>query len=316
MKTAAALVAFALLLSACGGEDEEATGRTDPNELALVGYPGLDSVYEDAIEPAFAKTRAGKGVSFTNSFGESGEQRRAVADGLPASIVHFERVGHMERLVEEGLVEADWDEQSLLFSGVPHWTAIVFIVRKGNPERVRSVRDLLRDDVEVIVPNPSTSDTGRWSAIDVYATLLDEGKSEAEALAGARGLLEKAVSRPQSAAEGLAAFLRGQGDVLLAYESQALQAQEAGRDLAFVLPDPTIRVDTVVAVTKSAPVPAARHFVKFLWSGTGQQLWAEAGYRPVDQWFQARFKERFPFLETLSGDALGGWAEAEDKLFG
>lgn len=316
MKTAAALVALALLLSACGGEDEEATGRTDPNELALVGYPGLASVYEDAIEPAFEATRAGKGISFTNSFGDSGDQRRAVADGLPASIVHFEHVGHMERLVEEGLVDADWDEQSFLVSGVPHWTVIVFVVRRGNPKQVRTVRDLLRDDVDVVVPDPFASDTGRWSVVDVYATLLDEGRSEAKALAAVKELLEKAVSQPQRAAEGLDAFLRGEGDVLLAYESQAIQALEAGKDLRFVVPYKTIRVETVVAVTENAPEPAARHFLKFLWSGTGQQLWAEAGYRPADQWFQARFKERFPFRETLSIVELGGWAEVDDKLFG
>ncbi len=315
LKPAAAILAsLTLLLAACGGGTEDATGGVDGDELYVVGYPGLDSAYEEALEPAFEKTFAGEGVSFNSSFGPSGEQIRAVTDGQRASIVHLEQTGEMERLVQEGKVDADWDEQPL-FYGISHWTVIACIIRKGNPKQVRNLQDVLRDDVDVIVPNPFSSDTGRWSVMDVYATLIQEGKSAAEALAGVRRLLEKAVSQPDSASGALAAFLGGQGDVLLAYESQAIQAVEAGKDLRFVVPDPTIRVEPPIAVTKDAPEPVARHFLKFLWSGTGQMLWAKEGYRPVDQWFQARFKERFAFRETLSIARFGGWAEVNEEFF-
>jgi sulfate/thiosulfate transport system substrate-binding protein len=313
--TAIALVALAVLPVACGGGSEDSTGGVAGDEIYVVGYEGLDSAYERSLEPAFAGTLGGKGVDFENSFGDSSEQRESVMDDAPASVVHFERVGDIERLVDAGVVDADWDDEQFLFSGIPSWTVIVFVVRKGNPKHVRNLQDLLRDDVDVVVPNPFSSDTGRWGVMNAYATLIDEGDSEAEALAGVALLLEKAVSQPPSAAEGLAAFLRGQGDVLLAYESQAIRALEAGRSLRFVVPHKTIRVDTAVAVTGDAPKPVARHFLKFLWSGTGQMLWAKEGYRPADQWFQARFKERFVFRETLSIADFGGWAEVDEELF-
>jgi sulfate/thiosulfate transport system substrate-binding protein len=311
--TIAVLASLALPLAACGGKAGETAGGPAGKELYVVGYPGLDSVYRDALEPAFEKTRAGSGVTFHNSFGPSGAQSRAVAGGQPASIVNLEQTGEMERLVEAGVVDANW-EKGTFFGGIAHWTVIVFVVRDGNPKGIHSVSDLLRDDVDVVIPNPLRSDAGRWSVMDVYATLIHARKSETEALAGVGRLLQNAVSQPESSAEAMAAFLEGQGDVLLAYESQAIQAAAAGRDLGFVVPNQTIRVDIPIATTSAAP-PAARHFLAFLLSGTGQRLWARAGYRPADQMFQARFKERFPFRETLTIRRFGGWARVNNEFF-
>jgi sulfate/thiosulfate transport system substrate-binding protein len=310
---AAILLLLVVLLAACGSGNENTTSGGVGDMLYVVGYPGVDGAYEEALEPAFEKTVAGKGVGFDNSFDPSNAQTLSVAEGAPASIVHFEQTGEMERLVEEGVVDAKWDQQ--LFGGVASWTTIVFIVRKGNPEQIHTLQDLLRDDVGVVTPNPFRSDAGRWNLMDVYATLIHERKTEAEALAGVKAVLEKTVAQPGSAAEAFAAFLKGQGDVLLAYESEAIQAVEAGENVRFVLPRQTIRVDTPIAVTKNAPEPAARRFLKFLWSGGGQRLWAKQGYRPVDQWFQALFKKRFPFRETLSIQRFGGWAKVNEEFF-
>jgi sulfate/thiosulfate-binding protein len=307
---AAILVSLPVLFAACGGGAEEATGDAAGEELYLVGYPGLDSAYAQVLEPAFEKSLAGEGVSFSNSFGPSGDLSRAVADGQPASIVNFEQAGEMERLVEAGKVDANWDKQSI-FNGIAHDSVVVFIVRKDNPKQIHNVDDLLRNDVEVITPNPFSSDAGRWNVMDVYATLIHERKSEAEALAGVRRLLEKA-NQPAGASEALAAFLQGKGDVLLAYESEAIQAVEEGKDLRFVVPHQTILVEAPIAVTKDAP-PAAEAFLKFLWSETGYLLWAEAGYRPVDQLFVDQ--ERFFPRETLKISQFGGWAKVNDEFF-
>jgi sulfate/thiosulfate transport system substrate-binding protein len=312
--TVVTLALLGVFLGACGGEAKDKIGGEDGNKLYIVGYPGLDSTYEEALEPAFEKTFAGKGVSFNNSFGPSVGQVQAVVDEQTASIVHLEQVGEMEQLVAEGVVDAGWEDQPL-FAGIAHWTVIVFVVRKGNPKQIHSLRDILSGDLDVVIPNPFRSDTGRWALMDVYATLIHERKTEAQALAGVRRVLEKAVAQPDSAAEAMTAFLKGEGDVLLTYESQAIQAVEAGKDLRFVVPQQTIRVETPIAVTRNAPEPAARHFLKFLYSGTGQTLWAEHGYRPVDQWFQARFEERFPFRETLSIARFGGWVEVNEEFF-
>jgi sulfate/thiosulfate-binding protein len=312
---AAVLASFAVLFVACGGETEDATGGAAEDELHLVGYPALDSAYRDALEPAFARYLhlLGEKISFTNSFGASGVQSRAVAAGQPASVVHFEQAGDMELLVEDGRVDADWDEQP--HGGIAHHTVIVFIVRKDNPKQIHKLQDLLRDDVDVIVPNPFSSDAGRWSVMDVYATLIHESKSEAEALAGVRRLLEKAVSQPNSAPEALDIFLRGQGDVLLTYESEAIKAIEEGRGkhFQFVVPHQTMRVETPIALTEDAP-PIAEEFLEFLWSEDGQLLWAEEGYRPVDLWLVDQ--ERFFFRhDAFKISQFGGWAEVNDEFF-
>ncbi len=307
--TVVVLAALALLPVGCGGGDEDAVGA---DELNLVGYPGLDSVYRDALEPAFERTLL-EGINFNNSFGASGNQSRAGTIGQAASVVHLEQAGHMERLVEEGRVDTDWDEQP--FGGIAHNTVIVLIVRKGNPEEIHSVGDILAHDVDVVTPNPFSSDAGRWSVMDVYATLIHERKSEAEALAGVKRLLGKAVAQPDGAPDALAAFLQGQGDVLLAYESQAIQAVEAGKGkhFQFVVPPQTMLVETPIAVTKEAPEPVGRDFLKFLWSEAGQILWAEAGYRPVDPMLvdQEKFSPRNAFRISR----FGGWAKVNDEFF-
>jgi sulfate/thiosulfate transport system substrate-binding protein len=308
------LVSLALLLASCGGGTEDAASGAAGEELKLVGYPGLDSAYQKALEPAFEKSLAGEGVSFSNSFGASEELSRAVAEGQPASIVNFEQAGEMERLVEAGKVDANWDKQPI-FYGIAHYSVIVFVVRKDNPKQVHNIDDLMRNDVNVIVPNPFRSDAGRWGVMDVYATLIHERKSEAEALAGVRSLLGKAVSQPDSAPEALDMFLRGQGDVLLTYESEAIKAVEEGKGkrFHFVVPHQTILVEAPIAVTVEAPEPAARNFLKFLWSEAGYLLWAKAGYRPVDQLFVDQ--ERFFPRETLKIGRFGGWGKVNEEFF-
>jgi ABC-type sulfate transport system substrate-binding protein len=309
----AVLASLVLLFAACGGDGEDAASGATGGDLALIGYPGLGSAYRDALEPAFEKTLAGKGVTFSNSFDASDKQSLAVEEGEPASVVHFEQVGEMERLVVEGLVDEDWDEQP--FRGIAHDTVIVFVVRKHNPKQIHKLQDLLRDDVDIIVPNPFSSDAGRWGVMDAYATLIHERKSEAEALAGVSRLLEKAVAQPDSAPEALEVFLRGRGDVLLTYESEAIKAVEdgKGKHFRFVVPHQTILVETPIAVTVDAPEPAARDFLEFLWSEDGQILWSEAGYRPVERWLVDQ--ERFFPRNALRIQSFGGWVEVNEEFF-
>jgi sulfate transport system substrate-binding protein len=309
----AVLALLVLLVAGCGGGGEGTAGAAGEEELDLVAYPGLESAYRDVLQPAFAKTFEGEGVGFSDSFGASGDQSSAVADGKPTSIVHFEQAGEMERLVEEGKVDAGWDEQP--YGGMAHDSVVVFVVRKGNPKQIHSVDDILSKDVDVITPNPFSSDSGRWNVMDVYATLIHERKSEAEALAGVKTVLEKAVAQPSSAQEAFAAFLHGQGDVLLAYESEAIQAGEAGKakNIQFLVPHQTILVETPIAVTEEAPEPAAEDFLEFMWSDAGQVLWAESGYRPVNPLLVDQ--ERFFPRNSFKISRFGGWAKVNEEFF-
>src|SRR6478752_9422157 len=246
---------FGVVTAGCGSSSDSASSSSSGGgKLDVVGYSTPESVYTEALEPAFEKTSQGKGISFSNSFGASGDQSRAVVAGQPASIVHFSQAGDMERLVEEGeLVSKDWENNK--YKGIATDSVVVLVVRKGNPDGVKSFDDLLSKDVGIITPNPFSSGSARWNIMAVYGTLINEGKSEKEALEGVKTVLEKTEAQPGSGRDALAAFTGGQGDVLLSYENEAIKAENEGEDIEYVVPPSTILIETPIAVTKDAPEP-------------------------------------------------------------
>jgi sulfate/thiosulfate transport system substrate-binding protein len=306
----AMLSSVVLTLYGCGG-GEDTAGGTSGKELDLVTYSDLEAVYTEALEPAFRKALPWESFSFDNSFGDSRDQSLAVAEGEPASIVHFEQAGEMERLVNEGKVDPSWDEKA--YNGIGYESVIVFIVRPGNPKQIHSVGDILERDVDVVTPNPFRSNAGRWNVMNVYATLINERHTEAEALAGVKAVLEKTVAQPDSATEAFELFREGKGDVLFAYESDAIRAVDDGKAIRFIVPHQTTLVETPIAVTEDAPQPAAEDFLKFLWSEAGQLIWAENGYRPVNPGLvdQERFFPRQGFRMAR----FGGWAQVNEEFF-
>ena len=306
---------IAIVAAGCGGSDHSATGSDSSGgaKLEIVGYSTPESVYTESIEPAFEKTSQGEGISFSNSFGASGDQSRAVAAGQPASIVHFAQGGDMERLVEEGeLVAKDWEKQP--YGGIAQNSVVVITVRKGNPEGIKTLDDVLTKDVDVVTPNPFSSGAARWNIMAVYGSQLNAGKSPEESLAAVKTLLEKTVAQPGSARDALAAFTQGQGDVLLGYENEAIKAVEEGEDVEYVVPPSTIQIETPIAVTKAAPQPAADDFLKFIWSAEGQEIWAENGYRPVNP--KLVDPKQFPTPKDLFKiSQFGGWGKVNDEFF-
>jgi len=308
---------FALLvgvvIAGCGSSSDSTSSSSGGGKLDVVGYSTPESVYTEALEPAFEKTSQGKGISFSNSFGASGDQSRAVVAGQPASIVHFSQAGDMERLVEEGeLVSKDWESGQ--YKGIATDSVVVLVVRKGNPDGIKSFDDLLSKDVGIITPNPFSSGSARWNIMAVYGTLINEGKSEKEALEGVKTVLEKTEAQPGSGRDALAAFTGGQGDVLLSYENEAIKAEKEGEDVEYVVPDSTIQIETPIAVTKSAPEPAAEEFLEFLWSDEGQEIWAENGYRPVNP--KLVDSSQFPTpKELFKISQFGGWGKVNDEFF-
>jgi sulfate/thiosulfate transport system substrate-binding protein len=304
----AALAAMAV--AGCGGDDESADA-SGGGKVDIVAYSTPETVYTDSLEPGFEATPEGEGVSFSGSFGASGDQRRAVEAGQPASLVHFAQGGDMIALEEAGLVAPDWDQNE--FKGIGQESVVVLAVRKGNPEGIESFDDLLTRDVEVITPNPLSSGGARWNIMALYGSQLHEGKSEQQALDAVRTVLEKTIVQPGSARDALAAFTQGEGDVLLAYENEAIKAEEEGEDVEYVVPPSTIRIETPIAVTKGAP-EAAQAFLDFIWSEEGQQIWADNGYRPVDQ--SLLDEQEFPVPKDLFDiDEFGGWETVTDEFF-
>jgi len=309
----AALFALAAVVAGCGSSSDDSSSSSGGGKLDVVGYSTPESVYQEDLEPAFEKTSAGSGISFSNSFGASGDQSRAVVAGQPASVVHFAQAGDMERLVEEGgLVSKNWEKQP--YGGIAQDSVVVITVRKGNPEGIHSLDDVLSKDVSVVTPNPFSSGAARWNIMAVYGTLINEGKSPDQALEGVKTLLEKTTAQPGSARDALAAFTQGEGDVLLGYENEAIKAENEGEDVEHIVPPSTILIETPIAVTTSAPEPAAEDFLKFIWSDEGQEIWAENGYRPVNP--KLVNPKQFPTPpELFKISQFGGWGKVNDEFF-
>lgn len=307
---AAALGLIAVLgLSAACGVDESSKGDSD---LTLVGYSVAREVYSDLI-PAFNATSVGKEATFKQSYGASGEQSRAVADGLDADIVAFSFEPDITRLVDAGLVDTDWNagpEKGMVSDSV-----VVLIVRAGNPEGITGWDDLTRDGLEVITPNPFTSGAAQWNILGAYGAMSDVGKDEAAGLAYIDALFENVPVQPTSGREALQVFAAGKGDVLLSYENEALAAQAAGSDLEFIVPDDTLLIENPVAVVNTTERRAeADGFVDFLHSATGQRIFGEHGYRPVDPKVAAEFGfAEVPGLFTIA--QLGGWPTLRTEYF-
>jgi sulfate/thiosulfate transport system substrate-binding protein len=293
-------------IAACGG----GSGST----LNLVAYSTPQQVYEDSLEPAFKDTSDGKDVDFSNSFGASGDQSRAVESGQPADVVEFSLEPDMTRLVDAGIVDSNWNQNQ--YKGIITNSVVTLAVRPGNPKHITSFDDLARDDVEVIDPNPATSGGARWNIMAIYGSQINEGKSPAQAQDFVKQVLANTSVQDSSARDSLNTFASGKGDVLVGYENDAIQGKKDGVDLDYVIPDSTILIENPIAVTKDAP-DAAQKFVDYLYTDAAQQKFADAGYRPVVKSVFQKNASKFP---TPSGlftiDQFGGWSKVSDPFFG
>jgi sulfate/thiosulfate transport system substrate-binding protein len=309
---ALATLLLALAAAGCGG-GEDTAGASGGGTLSLVAYSTPREAYEEII-PAFQETPAGEGIDFDQSYASSGEQSRAVESGLAADVVAFSLEPDITRLIEAGLVDEDWNEDE--YDGMVTDSVVVFVVREGNPEGIETWDDLLQEGIEVITPNPFTSGGAQWNIMAAYGAQLEQGKSDAEAIEYLRELfLEHVPVQDKSARESLQTFAAGKGDVLLAYENEAIFAQQSGQPLEYVVPDETILIENPVAVVNSSESPApAQAFVDYLRSPEAQRVFGEKGYRPVVEDVLAEFDYPTPpGLFTIAD--LGGWADVRTRFF-
>jgi len=309
---AGAVLAVAVLAAGCGGTSEAEGGSSGSGstKLSLAAYSTPREAYAELI-PAFAKTPAGEGVSISQSYGSSGEQSRAVESGLPADVVAFSLEPDVTRLVEAGIVGENWASDD--HDGMVTDSVVVFAVREGNPKGIRSWDDLVSEDVEVINPNPFTSGGARWNVMAAYGAQLEQGKTKDDAIEYLRRLFRNVSVQDKSARESLQTFAAGKGDVLIAYENEAITAQQAGQKLEYVIPDQTILIENPIAVTKDAPAQA-KAFVDFLRTPEAQKVLAEKGYRSILP--DVLDEERYPQPATLFTIAdLGGWDSITSEFF-
>lgn len=300
--------------AACGGQSGAGgqAGEDGASKLTLVAYSTPREAYAKIL-PAFAATPEGKGLSFNQSFGASGEQARAVEGGLKADVVAFSLALDMNKLVKAGLVDASWSQARN--DGMVTNSVVVFATRKGNPKNIRTWDDLVKPGVEVVTPNPFTSGGAKWNIMAAYQGQIVKGRSPQQALAFVKKMLGNVQVQDKSAREALQTFSGGKGDVMLAYENEALTAQRKGEELDYVIPDQTILIENPVAVVKSsANAEKAKALVEYLHGPDAQRAFAAQGYRSIDPGLvDARKYPRPADLFTIRD--IGGWSKVNDQFF-
>src|SRR3954451_15426723 len=319
----AVAAAGAMLVSGCGGSAKASDGAGAKVKLSLVAYSTPQAAYKKIIE-AFQKTPEGKNISFTQSYGASGDQSRSVVAGLPADIVEFSLAPDMDRLVKANLVDANWTQGQYgsassttagQYKGNVTDSVVVIATRKGNPKHISDWPDLINGKNQVITPNPFTSGGARWNVMAAYGGAIAAGKSEAEATAYLQQLFKSHVPvQDSSARKSLQTFVGGKGDAMLAYENDAIFAQQNHQALDYTVPKDTILIENPIAVTKNSKHPAeAQAFVNFLLGDTAQKIFSQNGYRPV---VAADATLPFPQPSGLFQiTKFGGWTAVTKKFF-
>ncbi len=315
---AAALVGLLATTAACGGD---ADAGSDDKTISIVGF-AVPEAANKAIAADFVKTDAGKGIKFKTSYGASGDQSRAVESGLDADYVHFSVPTDVTRLVDAGLVAEDWDQGEN--KGVVSRSVVVFGVREGNPKNIQTWDDLVKPGVEIVTPNPASSGAARWNALAAYGQVIDAGGTEEDASDYIDQFFANVVSLPGSGRDATTAFLGGTGDVIMAYENEAILAAQNGEGFEYVIPETSLLIENAGAILKDS-VPAAADWLDFVLSDEGQTDFALTGFRPIrdDVDFGGTVEgakdpsDPFPTVPNLLtvDEDFGGWDEVTDKFF-
>jgi sulfate/thiosulfate-binding protein len=295
--------------------------------LLNVSYDPTRELYQD-YNAAFAKhwqAKTGDKVTVKQSHGGSGKQARAIIDGLDADVATLALAYDVDQLSEKGkLIPRDWQKR-LQHNSSPYTSTIVFLVRKGNPKKIKDWNDLVKPGISVITPNPKTSGGARWNYLAAWAYALKQNNNDEAKAKEFVGKLFKNVPVLDSGARGSTTTFveRGIGDVLLAWENEAFLAKkELGPDkveiivpsLSILAEPPVTVVDKVVDRRKTRAVATA--YLEYLYSEEGQEIAAKNYYRPTLPAVAKKYEAQFPKVSLITIDEVfGGWAKAQKTHF-
>jgi sulfate transport system substrate-binding protein len=290
--------------------------------LLNVSYDPTRELYAE-INRAFAtewKKKTGDSVTIHQSHGGSGKQARSVIDGLRADVVTLALALDIDEIASRGkLLKPEWQSR-LPANSAPCTSTIVFLVRKGNPVKIRDWDDLVKPGVKVITPNPKTSGGARWNYLAAWAWAASQpGQGEDEAKSFLRALFRNVPVLDTAARAATTTFAqRGIGDVLISWENEAhLAIRQLGADkLEIVYPSLSIRAEPPVAVIdrnvdRKRTRVVAEAYLQFLYTPHAQELMARHFFRPTDPDVVGRYAMRFPSMSMVSIDErFGGWKQA------
>ena len=294
--------------------------------LLNVSYDPTRELYRD-FNAAFAadwKKQTGETVKINQSHGGSGKQSRSVIDGLEADVVTLALAYDIVAMHEHGgLVPADWQKR-LPDNSAPYTSTIVFLVRKGNPKGIKDWDDLVKPGIGVITPNPKTSGGARWNYLAAWGYAAKKLGGDAAAKDFVAKLYKNVLVLDTGARGATTTFVeRGQGDVLLAWENEALLAlgEAGGNAFEIVAPSVSILAEPPVSVVdkvvdKRGTRKVAEAYLRYLYSPEGQEIAARDGYRPRSADIAAKYASKFPKLPLFTvDDTFGGWQKAQSTHF-
>jgi sulfate/thiosulfate transport system substrate-binding protein len=294
--------------------------------LLNVSYDPTRELYEE-YNAAFAKqwkAKTGAKVTVKQSHGGSGKQARTIIDGLPADVATLALGYDIDALVTQGkLLPANWQSR-LPHNSSPYTSTVVFVVRKGNPKKIKDWGDLVKPGVSVITPNPKTSGGARWNYLAAYAWALAQPGGNAATAQAYIGKLYKNVPVLDTGARGSTTTFaqRGIGDVAISWENEAfLMLDELGRGkFEIVVPSISILAEPPVAVVdkvalRRGTADLARAYLEYLYSKEGQEIIAKHHYRPRDPEVAAKYASVFPKIKLVTIADFGGWAKAQKAHF-
>lgn len=297
------------------------------NELLNASYDVARNLYKE-LNPAFVadwKQKTGEDIRINQSHGGSTKQARAIIDGLEADVVTSNNPLDIDAIVERAhLIRADWQSQ-FPHDSSPSWSAILFLVRKGNPKGIKDWNDLARPGVAVIVPNPKTSGNGRYSYLAAWEWSRRRNGGDEKAARDFVGKLFANVPVLDTGGRGATTTFaqRGIGDVLLTFENEVqLIKDELGDKFEVVIPSLTVRADNPVAVvdkvtTRKGTARLAKAYLDFHYSDRGQEIFANNDIRPANGAILKKYAARFPALNTFDvSEAFGSWSKAQATHFG
>jgi sulfate transport system substrate-binding protein len=301
-------------------------GPLAASELLNVSYDPTREFYQEFNEAFVAKWKSetGEDISIQQSHGGSGKQARAVIDGLEADVVTLALAYDVKAIADKGLIAKDWQSR-LPDNSAPYTSTIVFLVRKGNPKAIKDWGDLTKQGVQVITPNPKTSGGARWNYLAAWGYALRSANNDDAAARNFVASLYRNVPMLDTGARGSTVTFveRGIGDVLLAWENEALLAlQEFGTDrFEIVAPSLSILAEPPVAIVdavvdRKGTRKVAEAYLNFLYAPEGQELAAKHFYRPRLAEIAAKHANRFPDIPLFTVDEVfGGWDRAQSAHF-
>jgi len=298
-----------------------------PVTLLNVSYDPTRELYQEfnTVFAKYWKDKTGQDVKVNQSHGGGGKQARAVLDGLEADVVTLALGYDVAILAEKGKLIPDNWQTRLPQNSSPYTSTIVFVVRKGNPKKIKDWNDLTREGVQVITPSPKTSGGARWNYLAAWGYALKQpGGDESKAREFVSKLYKNVPVLDSGARGATTTFVeRKIGDVLVTWENEAiLSVAEFGKDnLELVAPSVSVLTEPPVTVVdknvdKHGTREVAEAYLKFLYTPEGQEVVAKNHYRPRDPAAAAKYKDQFPDLKLFTVDELfGGWSKAQPTHF-